>query len=156
MDIINKMHPYIVHFPIALFIIYSLFEIIALFFKDENFSRIIMIMLGLGVLFSILAVLTGNSTAETGKRYIPSGALELLETHKSFATITLFYYSILFFIRFYLLIKKKRGIWIKYTFLVLVLIGNIFIYLTGYYGGQLVFKYGVGTQLIKNPPQADK
>ena len=150
MELLSKIHPYIVHFPIALFTVYTLLEIIALFLKNENFSKMIMIILGFGVLFSILAVLTGNSAASAGRGAVSPEVLKMIETHESLATITLFYYAALLFLRFYFILKRKSGSLIKYSFLALVLIGNIFIYLTGYYGGELVFKHGVGTQLIKN------
>jgi uncharacterized membrane protein len=156
LDFINKIHPVIVHFPIALFAVYTVLEIIALFIKNESYSKIVLLILGIGVLFSLLAVLTGNRAAEISKSLVSPGAAEIIETHESFATITMFYYSAILFVKSYLIIKKKSSRLIKYSFLVLVLIGNIFIYLTGYYGGELVFKYGIGTQLMKNPQEADK
>lgn len=149
MEVISKLHPMVIHFPIALFVVYTLLEFIALFFKNGNFSKVILIILGMGVFFAILAVLTGNKAAEACEKLVPPDVSEIIETHETFATITLFFYATLFLIKFYVVTKLETGRLLKYAFLILTLIGNIFIYLTGYYGGQLVFKHGVGTELMK-------
>jgi len=148
MDFIAKFHPIVVHFPIALFIVYSLLEFLGLYFKEKNYERIIMIILGIGLLFAVWGVMTGDKALEIAKNHLTPQQIEIASAHESFATISLFYYASLFFIKFFLLVKKKFEGVIKYVYLVLVIIGIIFIYLTGYYGGQLVFDYGVGTRLF--------
>ena len=149
MDFLSKIHPVLVHFPIVLFVLYSLSEIAALFYKEKNFNKVVTVLLALALFFAVGAVLTGNRAAEISKGLLTSVQSEILETHETLATLSLFYYAALFFIKFYLLTKKKFEGIIKYVFLAIVLIGNIFIYLTGYYGGRLVFEYGIGTAIFR-------
>ncbi len=149
MDFLGKIHPLIIHFPIALFTVYSLFEIISLYVKEKNFERVSLILLGLGILFSVWAVMTGDKAFETVRNVLTAEQLKVLENHEFYATVTMFYYAALLFIKFFLAVKNKTGGLIKYIYLTMVFIGNIFIYLTGYYGGQLVFNYGIGTAIFK-------
>lgn len=149
MDFLGKIHPVIIHFPVALFTVYTLFEIISLYMKEKNFERVSLIILGLGILFSVWAVMTGDKAFETVRNLLSEEQLKLVESHENYATITMFYYAGLLFIKFFLLTKNKMGGLVKYIYLAMVFIGNIFIYLTGYYGGQLVFEYGIGTAIFK-------
>jgi uncharacterized membrane protein len=148
MEFIARFHPIVVHFPIALFIVYSLLEVLSLYFKEKNYERIIMIILGIGLLFAVWGVMTGDKALEIAQHHLTQQQLEIASAHESFATTSLFYYAALFFIKFFLLVKKKFEGIVKYVYLAMVIIGIIFIYLTGYYGGQLVFDYGVGTKLF--------
>lgn len=149
MDFLGRFHPIVVHFPIALFVLYFLLELISLYFKEKNFERIIMLVLGIGLLFAVWGVMTGDKALDLSKHLMNPVQLETAETHETFATISAFYFAGLFFLKFFLLTKRKFEGVVKYIYLTMVFIGNIFIYLTGYYGGQLVFKYGIGTELFK-------
>lgn len=149
MDFLSKIHPLVVHFPVALFIIYFLFELISLYYKEINFDKVTTLLLGFAILFALGAVLTGNKAAELNKNFFNNDLSNLVDKHETFATITLFFYTALLFTKVYLQNKKKFTGRVKYVYLTMVLIGNIFIYLTGYYGGRLVFDYGLGTSLFK-------
>ena len=147
MELIANLHPRIVHFPIAFFIIYALFEIFGIILKKDFLIKAAYITLILGIITALFAVLTGNQAQDAAKLILDDktvGISEAIKKHEEFATITLWYFTALFILRTYLLINKKFISSWKYIFIGLALIGCYLIYNTGYYGGELVFKHGIG------------
>jgi len=150
MEFLAQLHPKIIHFPIALFILYFLFETSGVLLKKEFLLKSSLIVLILAILFSVLSVLTGNQAYEVVRQRQTDAALykDLIEQHELFATITLWYFFFIMFLRIYFLVKKKFVGKLQYLFILLGFIGSILIFLTGSYGGDLVFKYGIGTKLF--------
>lgn len=150
MEFLAQLHPRIIHFPIALFILYFLFETSGVLLKKEFLIKSALIVLILAIFFSVLSVLTGNQAYEIVKQRQTDAALykDLIEQHELFATITLWYFFFVMFLRIYFLVKRKFVGKLNYLFILLGLIGSILIFLTGSYGGDLVFKYGIGTKLF--------
>lgn len=158
MEFLADLHPQIVHFPVAILILYSLFEIIGIALKNEFLLKSAHLLLAIGVVSSVAAVLTGNQAKEMS--YLMKDKFEfypadLIEEHETFATIFLWYFFAVLTLRTYLVLKKKfKGI-LQYLFIPLVLIGCFLIYETGDHGGELVYKYGIGTEIIKQKKPAE-
>jgi uncharacterized membrane protein len=151
MEVLAELHPFFVHFPIALFLFYALVETWGAFSKKEYFGNTAMILLLLVVVTSVLAALTGNQAEAIILDIAENNVIipnELLEEHETFATYSIWYFILLLALRFYFVIKKKFDGKIKYIFVVLAFIGCGLILVTGKLGGDLVFKYGVGTPLF--------
>lgn len=150
MEFLAGLHPKVIHFPIAFFILYFIFETAGIILKKEYLNKSAFIILALAVFFSIVAVLTGNQAHEMVKQIQVDAALynELIDKHELFSTITLWYFLALLIARTYLTVKKKFADKLRYLFVLLGLIGTVLIYLTATYGGELVFKYGIGTKLF--------
>ena len=149
MDFLAELHPRIVHFPIAFFVLYFLFETSGTVLKKDFLTKSAYLVLILGIVMALGAVLTGNQSHEIIKPLIKdAGVNALIAQHEDFATYSLWYFSALFFYRTYLAIKKRFDEKSKYLFILLGLIGFILILLTGYYGGELVFQHGAGTKLF--------
>jgi uncharacterized membrane protein len=153
MEFLASLHPKIVHFPIALLITYTCLEFIGAIFKNDNFSRAAYIILILGVIGAVGAVLTGNQ-ADAAAQLISaknnSIPLAAIESHQTYANISLWFFAGLLVIRTYYIVKRKFKGGIIFLFVVLALIGSYFIFEAGLKGGELVFKYGVGTDLINS------
>lgn len=152
MEFLAGLHAKVIHFPIVLFIIYTLFEITGAFSKKDFFSKAAHIILFLGVLGAIAAVLTGNQAAALMSKWENQGAiiqLHAIGEHEDLANTTLWIFTGILVLRTFLTIKKKFTGYIKYIFVVLALIGCYFVYQTGEHGGKLVYKYGLGTDLKK-------
>ena len=152
MEFLSGLHPRIIHFPIAFFVLYFIFETVGATLKKEAFTKTAFFILALGVITAILSVLTGNQAHETAKNFLVEGEAyfnQLIKQHENFATLSLWYFTILFFIRMYLVIKKNLSIKVQYLFVFFSLLGCVLILLTGYYGGVLVFEHGIGTKLFK-------
>lgn len=152
MEFLAQLHPKIVHFPIALLSTYVLLEIIGVVFKRDFFSKTAHLILLLGVLGALAAVLTGNQAEDVAHLWLKQGAninVNAIENHSTYANITLWFFAALLVLRTFAVLKKKFTGYIKYAFVVLAIIGFLFIYQTGKLGGKLVYDYGTGTQLKK-------
>jgi len=151
MEFLAELHPRIVHFPVALFILYFFLEAFGILLKKDYLTKSAYIVLIAGIITAITAVLTGNQAHEAAK-IILKGKNNLLsraiEQHEQNATITLWYFFAVLIFRTYLILKKKFENYWKYIFIPLGLAGCYLIYITGIHGGELVFKYGIGTQLF--------
>ncbi len=151
MEILSKIHPVVIHFPVAIFSLYALLEIVNLFLEDTKYHKWINGFLLLGVVAGITAVLTGNQAASNLKNIssVTENIKELIEEHETYATLTMWYFTILLSARFYLTNKKKFTKMLKVTFVILAIVGLFLIYETGEHGGKLVYDYGIGTKLFK-------
>ncbi|MEW6193829.1 MAG: DUF2231 domain-containing protein [Bacteroidota bacterium] len=152
MEFLANIHPQIVHFPIAFFILYFLFETSGIILKKEYLMKSALIILVVGVCFSLIAVLSGNQSAQNLSNTYHENFVnykDQISLHEQFATISLWYFSVVLFLRIYLQIKKKLSGNFKYILLLLGLTGCVLIYFTGIYGGELVYKYGIGTKLFE-------
>ena len=153
MEFLAGLHPKIVHFPIVLFLVYLILEIISAITKKEVFSKAAHITLFLGVITALLAVLTGHQAEEIASKWDDAGAtipFKAIGEHKEFADLTLWYFAALLVLRTILVLKKKFTQTFKYIFIVFALVGSYFVYQVGEHGGKLVYKYGVGTDLKKS------
>ena len=150
MEFLAELHPRIVHFPIAFFILYFFLESSGIILKKDFLLKSALLILIIGIITALIAVLTGNQAQTAAKLLIKNSSEinELINLHEEYATITLFYFSALLILRSYLVIKKKFVGNVRYIFIALGLIGCYLIYTTGIHGGELVFKYGIGTKLL--------
>ncbi len=140
-----NLHPLLVHFPIALFSLAFVFEIIEIF-KKESFKNSSFLVLIFAILCAILAVQTGNIDAQNLS--LNGKAKEILEWHQSSANFSLFLLALVFMVKFYIVLKRGKSARILVLVLfALYLLGLIFIYRTAYLGTKLVFEYGLGTKL---------
>lgn len=149
MEFLAELHPKIVHFPIALFITSFLFDVIELIFRKESFGRSAHLLLFLSVIGGFAAALSGNQAFAAYASWNDHSSA-LLEQHQLFANITIWFFTALLTLRTYLVLRKKYFTAAKYFIITLSLIGCYFVYQTSEYGGELVKKFGVGTELHLN------
>jgi len=136
MEYLASIHPKIVHFPIAFLMFYPFMELLFLFTGKEYFLKSAMLFLVIGVIGSFFAVLSGNQAFEFVKNWTNEGK-EIFSSHQTFANLTVWYFSALLMLRYYLFIKKKLNRKIISVIFVLSLFGGYFVYETGNYGGRL-------------------
>jgi uncharacterized membrane protein len=143
------IHTKIVHFPIALLATYSLLEIVGIVFKKDFITKSALLILCLGVITAFFAVLTGNQAANNFKFWNNESSL-LMNEHQTFATYLLWGSLIVCALRIFLTVKKKFKGFIKYLFILFAIVIIFLVYETGIHGGDLVRKYGVGTELFNS------
>ncbi len=160
MSILTHLHPATVHFPIALLLLGSLLTLLHLFRRPAVDLRLtIWLLLGLGWLGGAVAVLTGL----LAQIDLPPDApyRTVLNFHIGAGLAVLVFYGFLLY-RGWLYRgararkeREKRGdptadllddtgarAWIA----AVVVLGALLIVATGWYGGQLVYQFGVNVQ----------
>lgn len=126
------LHPVFVHFPIALFTVGTVLYAYAYFRNDAGWEKAVRLLLWVGWIVGLFAVATGllafSRLPNTHPAY-PTGL-----THMAFAfTSEILYLLGLFFL------GKRRGL-----ALIFCLLGLVAIFVTGFFGGELVYTWGVG------------
>jgi uncharacterized membrane protein len=141
-----KLHPGIVHFPIALISIAAIFAVISLFSKKEFFKEVAFWNLLIGTLGAIVAVITGLIELKT---LVHDDAIHtILEKHEFIGfAILILSLSLLtwFWIRKNKFGKKAYSVWV--LFLVL---GLAMVTYQGYLGGRMVFEKGAGVEPMES------
>ena len=131
------LHPKLVHFPIALFSTALIFEILSRLFNKKLLSEAAILIYCFVSVFTPVVVYSG--LAEQARLHLNH---PVLIQHKTFALLTL--WVSLLSLPFLWLINKSRPQVLKNTFLVILIIINLTVAVAGYYGGKMVYEYGVG------------
>ena len=146
MEFLAELHPKVVHFPVALLLTFALFELLGTVLKKDYFHKAAHLILFLGVVGSVLAVLSGKQAGAANPNWTEA-SIELIREHSSYANITMWYFVGVLVVKTFLVVKKKMNQTFNYIILVLALVGCFFIFETSEHGGQLVTKFGIGTEL---------
>ena len=138
MDITNHIHPMFVHFPIALVIIGFVADLTSHFIKKEAcLSKAGFYMLLAGTVMAVLALLSGLLfTSE-----MEGAADEISDTHQLFAWIAVSLLIVTSLLRIYLASQKSEKSKLKLLAFALYALAVVFVGLTGFYGGTLVYDY---------------
>ena len=145
MEFLADLHPVVVHFPVALLVTYSFLEIIGIVFNKKLFTQSAYILLIIGIIGVFISVLTGNQAFED-YQYWNKASSNIFNSHQFYANITIWFFVFVTVFRTFLVVKKKFNGVIKYLFILFAVIGIFFIYKTAEYGGELINKFGVGTE----------
>ncbi|WP_239984818.1 DUF2231 domain-containing protein [Sporolactobacillus pectinivorans] len=132
----TPLHPLLVHFPIALLIVGTAFQIIAIWKKDF-FDRAALLLLSLGFLSGIIAYLSGDGAEQFAYSHWGNSYRSLVHIHKAYATITLLLFGAAVALKIFNSLFKKRVI--APAVLILCLAGSVTLTLTGHYGGEMVY-----------------
>ena len=160
MSILTHLHPATVHFPIALLLLGSLLALLHLFRRPAVDLRLtVWLLLGLGWLGGAIAVLTGLLAQVNLPPDAPYRAV--LNFHIGTGLAVLVLYGFLLY-RGWLFrgakaqnARQKRGnatadllddAGARTWFAAVVVLGALLIVATGWYGGQLVYQFGVNVR----------
>lgn len=138
-----NLHPLLVHFPIALLTLSFLFDAVSAVTRKPQFERsgwwtLLSGSIGLGL--TITSGLFAEGTVTIGEE-----AREHFDTHEEIAFVVATVYVVLLLWRIAnksLLPVRRRGV-----YLFLSLVGCVLIWLGAWYGGELVYRFGVGVHL---------
>ncbi len=148
-NFLAEIHTKVVHFPIALLATYSILEIFGVVSNKDFVTKSALLILCFGVVTSLFAVLTGNQAA-TDFLFWTDQSKALLSSHQSYATFLLWLSAIVCGLRIFVVIKKRFVGLTKYIFLIFAIVILFLVFKTGTYGGDLVKKYGIGTDVYQN------
>ncbi|CUS82644.1 Uncharacterized membrane protein [Candidatus Kryptonium thompsonii] len=136
------LHPMLVHFPIALFTSYIIFEILWMIFQKDWLKNSSVLLLFLGLIFVVPSILSGEASAENFEKV--STLEELIEAHETFAKLTGITFLIALILKVILIRTGKFNLKTNLIVFAISLIGMFFLIQTGLKGGELVYKHGVG------------
>ena len=130
------LHPIAVHFPIALLLTSLFFQGGYRFLKKEGWDKTSTALLFLGTIAAVIAAGLGLLAEETVP-HVPS-SWEYFYNHKRLGLITAGLFAVLSLWRLFF-----SGRWPKIFFWVWIL-ASVVLIVTAYFGGELVFQFGVG------------
>lgn len=133
------LHPMVVHFPIALFIVAVGLDIMSLIFKKKEWHQSALTMYVLAALFTPLVIRTGIIEAVKLKLDHP-----LLDEHRTNA-IRLMWLSLASLPILYL-VKNKWSKGFRIIFIIFLISMAGLVSFTAHKGGQMVYEYGVGVE----------
>jgi len=134
-----KLHPMIVHFPMGLLVSGVVFEIYGVLRNDEVVETAgrFNVRFGFWCLFPVLLVgFLGMISLENTEKF-----RDFLSSHLKFAFTTAGVFTLAMLVSRYL-----RQPWGRVLYLLIIATGGICVLTTGYFGGELVHRFGVSTR----------
>ena len=144
--LVSPLHPLLVHFPIALLIFGVIAQFIAIWKKDF-FDKAAFYLFGSGVIMGIFSYATGDGAIADAKLKWGSATLAMVETHETFAAISLIIFGIIFILKVLHAFKKIPRL--LPLLLILGIAGTITLGLTGHYGGKMVYVQPTSVSFIE-------
>lgn len=146
-EIIPNWHPVLVHFSISLFIVSALAFVVAGFAKTYNIKYAARtygrVSLWLAFIAILLTVAAGFQAYNTVTHDGPSH--ESMKIHRNWAFSVLALVTVLFFWSIYYVKKQREESGI---FTALGIIGIVLVVITAWWGGELVFRHGLGVMSL--------
>ena len=139
-----EYHPFLTHFPIALYVIAAVFGILRARRKTIPIEAVLYMVI-FGAVISIFTAISGNAAGIVAQS-IPNITAEL-EQHEQWGNYLAWggIITAILLLIFYLKNKINRA----YLIPLLILLALTALY-TGKTGHKLVFKYGAGTEIVKS------
>ncbi len=137
-------HPMVVHFPLVLLPLSVVVDVVAWIRKRPEWHGGAYLLLVLGTLAAVAAVLTGNEAAVPYRGEVE--ALEYIEEHEELSTLVLFFFLVVALGRLPLQLQGRLQGWGLKAWILVAGVGCVLLWQTGYYGGELVYVYGVGVR----------
>ena len=150
----TSIHPIVVHFPIALFLTGFALDVIGHLFQRETLKRMGLILIVLGALGALAAMFTGQLAEESVEERLSGAGERVLDTHEDLGKLTAYLLLAVAAIRL-MLATSWLSRWrlaagaVLAIYLMLGGVGVGALTATGYYGGELVYRYGAGVQLAQ-------
>jgi uncharacterized membrane protein len=134
------LHPFLVHFPVALLTLSPICEVVAMVGGKEDFSRVGWWTQLAGTIGIAAAIVSGVAAA--GSVVIAPAAAASLDWHKEIAFLNSGLFALLLFWR----LGSRGTIPAQHRrlYVVLLFCGLISIWVGAWLGGELVFRYGLG------------
>jgi uncharacterized membrane protein len=138
-----NFHPLVIHFPIALFIVAALADLIdTTIGRPRWLSPAATTLFALGTLGAIAACASGQQALDTV--LMPGMAHPIVQAHRTWALATTAYFSVLTVIRIAATFRVPLPRVYRVVLLVAALIGVAGLQQTAERGGRLVYEQGVG------------
>ena len=138
-----EWHPVAVHFPLVLLPLSVCVDLAAWWRRRSDWHLLAFTLLVLGTLAALAAVLTGT---EAASRWPHPGVQEQMDRHEDLATIALFVFLGIVLGRLPLHLLGRHQDWRLKGLIAASAAACVLLWQAALYGGDLVYKYGVGVQ----------
>lgn len=142
----DPLHPAVVHFPIVLLLLGAPLAVVSVFFRKWNLPVIAAVVLVLGATGAVVAAWTGEKAAEMAGELTGNGE-NVLDEHeeagesaRNFGCIA----AVLAVVSALLHRKPTAARCVGAVAALSALVAAFFVAQAGHYGGQVVYKHGVG------------
>ncbi|MGZ4161791.1 MAG: DUF2231 domain-containing protein [Neobacillus sp.] len=152
-EVLSHIHPIIVHFPIALIIIATCYDLFWVITKRRLSPK-------KGFWLWAIAFISAWIAIGTGPEHDARGNTNVFEYHEKLADLATILSFLVVAFRVFFIFKKKeilRSLLVVYC--LLSLISTVAILSVGYFGGKMVYDQGVGVKMhgkYVNPPVPGK
>jgi uncharacterized membrane protein len=150
-EVLSHIHPIMVHFPIALIIIATCYDLLLLITKRKLSPK-------QGIWLWVVAFLSAWIAVGTGPEHDARGNTNVFEYHESLADAATAISFLVVAFRVFFIFKKKEFVRFSLTlYCILSLLCTASILSVGYFGGKMVYDQGVGVKMngkYVNPPKA--
>ena len=150
MNFFLAMHPFFVHFPIALIITAFVFELINLITKKEIFSKFSLYLIIAGVIGFLFAYFSGP---DLGERSTDAAFRSLCDTHEEASTLSLWLLVALAAVKLTGYKLKQYEQALKYVTIGVFICASFALVRSGYFGIKLVYEHGPELQKVMNAPE---
>ncbi|MFU8812971.1 MAG: DUF2231 domain-containing protein [Balneolaceae bacterium] len=141
-DWIPNIHPFVVHFPIALLVVAVLFDLSRLWFREQSWLHNAVIALyTIGTIGLGAAFWSGRQAVQTVAVF--GDAVPVVTSHEDWALYTLIFFGIFTAIRLWVWWQELDKGWLRPALMLPALIGTGMLWHTGELGAELVYKHGV-------------
>ncbi|MEP1305413.1 MAG: DUF2231 domain-containing protein [Balneola sp.] len=152
-----NIHPMIVHFPIALFMLAIIMDVVGYVLPEDWWDeKKNLILYGLSGIAAVGTYFSGKEAADSV--FIEAETQNLLTAHADWAEYTVWFMGLYALLRIgvYFWNKSETKI-IRIGLTLLSFVGAFLLFQTGDRGAQMVYQYGVGVQAVdlENPVQHD-
>jgi uncharacterized membrane protein len=148
-EVFDHIHPIMVHFPIAIIIIATCYDLFRIIVKRKLSPR-------QGFWLWVIAFISAWIAVGTGPEDDARGNTNLFHTHENLAHLTTILTFVVVAFRFYFIYKRKELLKSLLTvYCILSILCTAGILSVGYYGGKMVYDQGVGVKIhgkYVNPP----
>ncbi len=137
-----NLHPLLVHLPIALLTCSFLLDVMGILLKNQDLQKSGWWTLVCGMVGLIAAIVTGLQAK--GSVYIDASAAEHFQTHEQIGFFLAATYSMLCLWRIANRTNLPRKA--EWAFVAIALLGVVGVWIGAWYGGELVYHFGIGVQ----------
>lgn len=137
LEFLTPIHPKLVHFPIALYFTALLFECISRLLKKPFISDAAILIFSFGAFLTPLVIYSG--LFEQTRLHLNH---PVLNQHKNFALLTMWVSWLSLVLLWWL--NRAWPKLLRNIFLIILIIVNVSITFAAYFGGKMVYEYGVG------------
>lgn len=150
----QNIHPYFVHFPIAILSVGLLWDLLGILFKKESFKNAGWWAQVFGVIAIIITGITGLIAANT----VPhnEASHEIMETHETIGLIVAGIFILLLIWRSFLKTSLPTKSSYQTIYLAMGILAVVTMLYGAHLGGKLVYEFGVGGSAVQQSMQSQK